>query len=76
MNKLLVAACGPLVKVENPEPSLVELALYIKSQGGGSKKGHGRKLEEFNWGNMKDQERVCWRCGWENHVKELYCQHA
>lgn len=26
------------------------------------------KSEKFGWGNMKDQEGVCWRCGQENHV--------
>ena len=71
VNESLVAVCEPLVKVEQPELSLAELALYMKSQGGGSKKGHGRKLEEFDWGNMKDCEGVCWRCG-----EELYHQHA
>ena len=59
-NKSLVAAPGPLVKVEQPELSLAESALYMKSQGGGTKRGHGEKLEEFNWGNSKEQEGVCW----------------
>ena len=31
VNKLLVAAPGPPVKVEQPEPSLAESALYMKS---------------------------------------------
>ena len=26
------------------------------------------KSEKFGWGNIKDQEGVCWRCGQENHV--------
>ena len=50
VNESLVAAPGPPVKVEQPELSLAKLALYMKSQGGGSKKGHGRKSEEFDWG--------------------------
>jgi hypothetical protein len=69
-NELLVAAPGPLVKVEKSEPSLAESALYIKSRGGGSKgsKGHGRNFEECDWGNTKEREGVCWRCGREGHV--------
>ena len=69
-NESLVAAPGPLVKVEKSEPSLAESALYIKSRGGGSKgsKGHGRNFEEYDWGNTKEREGVCWRCGRENHV--------
>ena len=51
-NELLVAVPGPPVKIEQPELSLAELALYSKSQGGGSKKGHGMRSEEFDWGNM------------------------
>jgi hypothetical protein len=66
----LVAVPGPLVKVEKSEPSLAELALYVKRQGGGWKgsKGRRRNFEEHDWGNMKEQEGVCWRCGWENHM--------
>jgi hypothetical protein len=69
-NESLVAAPGPLVKVKKYEPSLAESALYIKSRGGGSKgsKGHGRNFEEYDWGNTKEREGVCWRCGRENHV--------
>jgi hypothetical protein len=69
-NKLLVAVPGPLVKVKKSEPSLAESALYIKSRGGGSKgsKGHGRNFEEYDWGNTKEWEGVCWRCGQENHM--------
>ena len=31
-------------------------------------KGHGRESEEYDWGNMKEREGVCWRCGQENHT--------
>jgi len=70
VNKSLVAAPGPLVKVKKFEPSFAESALYIKSRGGGSKgsKGHGRNFEEYDWGNTKEREGVCWRCGQENHM--------
>ena len=57
-NESPVAAPGPPAKVEKPELSLAESALHVKLQGGGSKKGHRRKSEEFNWGNTKDQEGV------------------
>jgi hypothetical protein len=66
-NKSLVAAPELPIKVEKSE---AELALYTKSRGGGSKgcKGHGRYSDEYDWGNMKEREGVCWRCGRENHV--------
>ena len=54
-NESLMAAPGPLVKVEQPEPSLAESALYTKSRGGGSKKGHGEKSEEFDWGIQRSR---------------------
>ena len=47
-NELLVAVPGPPVKIEQSELSLAELALYSKSQGAGSKKGHGMKSGEFD----------------------------
>jgi hypothetical protein len=67
VNKSLVAVPEPPVKVEK---SKAELALYTKSRGGGSKgcKGHGRYSDEYDWGNTKEREGVCWRCGRENHV--------
>jgi len=69
-NESLVAAPGPQVKAEQSEPSLAELALYMKSRGGGFKgsKGHGRHSEECDWGNTKERKGVCWRCGRENHL--------
>ena len=69
-NESLVAAPGPQVKAEQSEPSLAESALYVKSRGGGFKgsKGHGRHSEECDWGNTKEREGVCWRCGRENHL--------
>ena len=66
-NKSLVAAPEPPVKVEKSE---AESALYTKSRGGGSKgcKDHGRYSDEYDWGNTKECEGVCWRCGRENHM--------
>jgi hypothetical protein len=65
VNKSLVAVPGPQIKAEQSEPSLAESSLYVKSQGGGFKgsKGHGRHSKECDWGNMKEREGVCWRCG-------------
>ena len=57
-NKLLVAVPGPPVKIEQPELSLAELALYSKSQRGGSKKGHGMKSGEIDWGNMNVSDKL------------------
>jgi len=72
-NESLVAAPGPLIKAEESELTLGESALYVKSQGGGSKgyKGHGRYSEECDWGNTKEKEGVCWRCGCEGHIAKL-----
>ena len=69
-NESLVAAPGPQIKAEASERSLAESALYTKSRGGGFKgsKGHGRHSEECDWGNTKEREGVCWRCGREGHV--------
>ena len=65
-----MAVPGPPVKVEKSKPSLAESVLYMKSRGGGLKgsKGHGRHSEECDWGNTKEQEGVCCRCGRENHM--------
>ena len=65
VNESLVAAPGPQVKAEQSEPSLAESAMYAKSRGGGVKgcKGHERHPEECDWGNTKEREGVCWRCG-------------
>ena len=70
VNELLVAAPGPQVKAEQSEPNLAESSLYVKSRGGGFKgsKGHGRHSEECDWGNTKEREGVCWRCGREGHM--------
>ena len=69
-NESLVAAPGPQIKAEASERSLAESVLYAKSRGGGSKgsKGHKRYSEEYDWGNTKEREGVCWRCGRENHM--------
>jgi len=69
-NESLVAAPGLPIKAEESEQTLAESALYVKSRGGGSKgyKGHGRHSEECDWGNTKEREGVCWRCGREGHV--------
>ena len=57
-NELLVAVPGPPVKIEQPELSLAELALYSKSQRGGSKKAHGMKSGEFDWENMNVSDNL------------------
>ena len=69
-NESLVAAPGPQVKAEQSEPSLAELALYMKSRGGGFKgsKGHGRHSEECIGGIQRSareyvgnvDEKVMW----------------
>ena len=60
-------ANGPL----RPAPS--ESVLYSKSSGCrryGSKLNKGTKLDngEFDWGNTKGREGVCFRCGREGHI--------
>ena len=68
-----MAAPGPSIKTEESVPNLAESALYAKSRGGGTKgcKGHGRESEEYDWGNTKEREGVCWRCGREGHIAKL-----
>jgi hypothetical protein len=70
VNESLVAVPGLQVKAGQSEPSLAESSLYVKSQRGGFKgsKGHGRHSEECDWGNTKEREGVCWRCGREGHM--------
>ena len=47
-----------------------ESALYAKGQGGGSRvKDHGG--EGFDWGNSKNREGVCWRCGRPGHIAQF-----
>jgi len=49
-----------------------ESALYAKGRGGGSRqkaKDHGD--EGFDWGNSKNREGVCWRCGRSGHIAQF-----
>ena len=65
-----MAAPGPPIKAEESELTLGESALYVQSGGGGLKgyKGHRRHSEECDWGNTKEREGVCWRCGRKHHI--------
>ena len=66
---LMAATSGPLVKSKEPKPCLGELATYARSRG---YRGYGSKLSkgngEYDWGNMKERERVCFRCGRKGHI--------
>lgn len=65
---------------ENPPPikeeSRGDSAMYAKSRGGGGRdprdKGHGqsrgRDVGEYDWGNTKDSDGACFRCGRSGHM--------
>jgi hypothetical protein len=72
-NESLLATTNSSVKKEESESNSGELALGAKIHGGGLKgnKGRGRSVEEYDWGNSKGRDDVCWRCGREGHVARL-----
>lgn len=61
------------VKVEESESNSGDSSLVAKGHGGGMKgnKSRGRSVEEYDWGNSKGRDDVCWRCGREGHVARL-----
>lgn len=49
-----------------------ESALYAKGRGGGSRqKAKDCGDEGFDWGNSKDRQGVCWRCGRPGHIAQF-----
>ena len=72
-NESLLTTSGASVKVEESESNIGESALAARGHGGGSKgnKSRGRSVEEYDWGNSKGRDDVCWRCGREGHVARL-----
>jgi hypothetical protein len=71
-NESLLAKPNPSVKVEESESNSGESSLAVKGHGGGSKgsKYRGRS-DEYDWGNSRGQDDVCWRCGRGGHVARL-----
>jgi hypothetical protein len=57
-----------------PDSFKQELALYVNNRSchvsrGGVSNG---SMEDYDWGNMKKQEGVCWCCGWPGHIAQNY----
>jgi hypothetical protein len=68
-NESLVAAPGPQVKAENPRQALLSHPCMQRAEGVGLKDARVMGgSEECDWGNTKEREGVCWRCGREGHV--------
>jgi hypothetical protein len=75
-NKSLLTTSSPSVKVEESASNSGESSLVVKGHGGGpgglkGKRSWGRSMEEYDWGNSKGRDDVCWRCGREGHVARL-----
>jgi hypothetical protein len=70
-NESLLATSSPLVKVE--ELNSGESVLVANGYGGGLKgnKRRERGEEAYDWGNTKDRDDVCWRCGRGGHIAKL-----
>ena len=72
-NESLLAKPNPSVKVEESELNSGESSLVVKGHGSGLRgsKYQGRSVDEYDWGNSKDRDDVCWRCGRQGHVTRL-----